>query len=245
MCSLLARSAPLSDTTPHGHRLHDYGASHLRAVLVAVIVAGGLLASDSLDAQSQQQILDRAAAWLEGTTIGGRQAGPPGRVGQQRRDADDAADCSGRTRRELTDAEVDELKGFLAKSVDQGGDAIFGNLIQLVLEREGQGRVQADLVRSDDRQLQPVLDGRSRVGQPHVAHHRSARRAIPAADRRRRRRAAPPRPRARARAALRMVPKIDRCRSAAFPTARRGRSRITTATRRSSSRPTPSCCCRR
>src|SRR5215207_11179580 len=34
---------------------------------------------------------------------------------------------------ELTDAEVDELKGFLAKFVDEGGDAIFGNLIQLAL----------------------------------------------------------------------------------------------------------------
>ena len=33
----------------------------------------------------------------------------------------------------LTDAEVDELKGFLARYVDQGGDAIVGNLVQLVL----------------------------------------------------------------------------------------------------------------
>ena len=112
-------------------------------------------------------------------------------------------------------------------------------------QREGQGRVQADLVRSDHRQLQPVLDGRSRVGQPHVAHHRSARRPVPAADRGG---AGAPRRRGRAAAharARRMVRKIDRCRSAAFPTARRERSRTTTATRRSSSRPTPSCCCRR
>ena len=145
----------------------------------------------------------------------------------------------------ITDAEVDELKGLLAKSVDQGGDAIFGNLIQHGAEREGQGRVQADLVRPDHRQLQPVLDGRSRVGQPHVAHHRSAGRPVPAAHRRRRRPAAPPPPRVRAREALRMVPKIARCRSAAFRTARRARSRTTTATRRSSSRPTPSCCCRK
>ena len=40
---------------------------------------------------------------------------------------------------ELTDAEVDELKGFLAKFVDQGGDAIFGNLIQLVLNAKDKG----------------------------------------------------------------------------------------------------------
>jgi hypothetical protein len=39
----------------------------------------------------------------------------------------------------LTDAEVDELKGFLAKSVDEGGDAIFGNLIQIVLNAKDRG----------------------------------------------------------------------------------------------------------
>ena len=46
--------------------------------------------------------------------------------------------------------------------------------------------------------------------------------------------------RARARAARRMVLKIDRCRSAASRTARREPAPITTATSRSSSRPTPS-----
>ena len=39
----------------------------------------------------------------------------------------------------LTDAEVDELKGFLAQSVDQGGDAIFGNLIQIALNAKDRG----------------------------------------------------------------------------------------------------------
>ena len=39
----------------------------------------------------------------------------------------------------LTDAEVDELKGFLAKYVDEGGDAIFGNLVQLVLNAKDKG----------------------------------------------------------------------------------------------------------
>ena len=39
----------------------------------------------------------------------------------------------------LTDAEVDELKGFLARYVDQGGDAIFGNLVQLVLNAKDKG----------------------------------------------------------------------------------------------------------
>jgi hypothetical protein len=39
----------------------------------------------------------------------------------------------------ITDAEVDELKAFLAKSVDQGGDAIFGNLVQMALDAKDKG----------------------------------------------------------------------------------------------------------
>jgi hypothetical protein len=66
------------------------------------------------------------------------------------------------------------MKQLAAQSVDQGGDAIFGNFIQQIPGREREGRLQADVVRSVDRQLQPVLDGRSRVGSPYVAHHRSA-----------------------------------------------------------------------
>jgi hypothetical protein len=39
----------------------------------------------------------------------------------------------------ITDAEVEELKSFLAKSVDEGGDAIFGNLVQLALNAKDKG----------------------------------------------------------------------------------------------------------
>jgi hypothetical protein len=39
----------------------------------------------------------------------------------------------------ITDAEVEELKSFLAKSVEEGGDAIFGNLIQLALNAKDKG----------------------------------------------------------------------------------------------------------
>ena len=35
---------------------------------------------------------------------------------------------------QLTDAEVEELKTLLARSVDQGGDAVFGNLVQIALD---------------------------------------------------------------------------------------------------------------
>jgi hypothetical protein len=40
----------------------------------------------------------------------------------------------------LTNAEVEELKQILAKFVDQGGDAIFGNIVQLALNAKDTGR---------------------------------------------------------------------------------------------------------
>jgi len=40
----------------------------------------------------------------------------------------------------LTDAEVQELRALVAKSVDQGGDAIFGSFIQLALDLKDTGK---------------------------------------------------------------------------------------------------------
>jgi hypothetical protein len=42
----------------------------------------------------------------------------------------------------ITDAEVEELKSFLAKSVDEGGDAIFGNLVQMALNAKDKGEFE-------------------------------------------------------------------------------------------------------
>jgi hypothetical protein len=39
----------------------------------------------------------------------------------------------------LTDAEVEELKGLVARYVDQGGDAVFGNFVQIALNMKEQG----------------------------------------------------------------------------------------------------------
>jgi hypothetical protein len=39
----------------------------------------------------------------------------------------------------LTDAEVNELKGLVAKYVDQGGDAVFGNFVQIALNMKEKG----------------------------------------------------------------------------------------------------------
>ena len=40
----------------------------------------------------------------------------------------------------LTDAEVQELRGLAARYVDQGGDAIFGDFVQLVLDAKTSGK---------------------------------------------------------------------------------------------------------
>jgi hypothetical protein len=113
--------------------------TRLCAVLFAMIAGGGSLATDALVAQSP--------ASKYSTTP------PPG--WKVPRLADGKPDLQGvwgnnavtpmtrpvqwKDKTELTDAEVDELKGFLAKFVDQGGDAIFGNLIQLVLNAKDKG----------------------------------------------------------------------------------------------------------
>src|SRR5438046_2173366 len=45
-----------------------------------------------------------------------------------------------RDKERLTDAEVEELKMLVAKSVDQSGDAIFGNLVQIALNAKSSGK---------------------------------------------------------------------------------------------------------
>jgi len=42
----------------------------------------------------------------------------------------------------LTDAEVQELKGLAAQAVDQGGDAIFGNFVQQLLDAKDKGKYE-------------------------------------------------------------------------------------------------------
>ena len=45
----------------------------------------------------------------------------------------------------LTNAEVEDLKATLAKFVDQGGDAIFGNVVQLALNAKDTGKFNRTL----------------------------------------------------------------------------------------------------
>src|SRR5688572_25405764 len=106
------------------------------AVLVAVTLAAGLVSVESLIAQSKYST-DPAAGYqvprlpdgkpdLQG--VWGNNGVTPMTRPTQWKD-----------RTTITDAEVEELKSFLATSVDEGGDAIFGNLVQLALNAKDQG----------------------------------------------------------------------------------------------------------
>ena len=80
----------------------------------------------------------------------------------------------------LTDAELTELKAIVAEVHRPGRRRDLPERHPAGARRQGEGQVRSDLLRPDHRQLQPVLDGRSRLGQPDIAHHRPAERPIPA-----------------------------------------------------------------
>ena len=145
----------------------------------------------------------------------------------------------------LTDAELQELKGLAAAAVDEGGDAIFGNFVQQLLDARDRG--EYDQVSYDpstgnynqfwmaDREwdnrtslITDPPDGQFPPLTPEAEARRAEARNAP------RRPAGPP-----------TAPKTGRSRSAVSRTARREPARTTTATSRSSSRPRRLCCIRR
>ena len=111
---------------------------NLHVVLVAFSFAAGVAGVASLGAQSASKYsTDPPAGWVVPRTADGK----PDLQGVWGNNAVTpmVRPTQWKDRTTITDAEVDELKGFLAKYVDQGGDAIFGNLIQIVLNAKDKG----------------------------------------------------------------------------------------------------------
>jgi hypothetical protein len=112
---------------------------HLHAVLVVVTLVAGSLVVVSLAAQST------------GTSSGAAPAG-----WKVARTADGHPDLQGvwgnnsvtpmtrptqwKDKAALSDAELEDLKQFTARFIDQGGDAIFGNFIELALDARDKGK---------------------------------------------------------------------------------------------------------
>jgi hypothetical protein len=98
------------------------------------------------------------AAAMAAATVAAQSAGPAGAAGNYKvpRTPDGHPDLQGvwgnnsvtpmtrptqwKDKATLTDAEVEELKGIIARYVDQGGDAIFGSVIQLALDAKDTGK---------------------------------------------------------------------------------------------------------
>jgi hypothetical protein len=104
---------------------------HVLAVLVAVVVAAGAVVAQSKYSTTPP------AGWQVPRT-------PDGKPDLQGVWGNNSVTPMARPRQwkdktELTDAEVDELKALAAKSVDQGGDAIFGNFVQQLLDARDRG----------------------------------------------------------------------------------------------------------
>jgi hypothetical protein len=109
---------------------------HLLALLAAGSVVAGSLVVVSLSAQSAAPAAG-AAAWQVPRT-------PDGRPDLQGVWGNNSVTPMTRPRQwkdkaSLTDAEVEEMKQLSARFVDQGGDAIFGNFIQQMLDARDQG----------------------------------------------------------------------------------------------------------
>ena len=112
---------------------------HLHAALVAAVLAAGSLVVVSLGAQSAAPPNDPApAGWKAPRTsegkpdlqgVWGNNSVTPMTRPKQWKD-----------KTTLTDAELNELKALAAAQVDEGGDAIFGNFVQQLLDAKERGK---------------------------------------------------------------------------------------------------------
>ena len=110
----------------------------LHALVATVVLVGGSIAAVIVTAQSNGATSDPAAtAWKVPRT-------PDGKPDLQGVWGNNSVTPMTRPRQwkdktSLTDAEVEELKRMAASTVDQGGDAIFGNFVQQLLDARDKG----------------------------------------------------------------------------------------------------------
>jgi len=110
---------------------------HVPAALVALSLAAGSLVVESVVAQSGKYSTTPPAGWQVPRT-------PDGKPDLQGVWGNNSVTPMTRPtqwkdKAELTDAEVEELKQMAARYVDQGGDAIFGNFVQMMLNAKDKG----------------------------------------------------------------------------------------------------------
>lgn len=113
------------------------GMKHLHAVLLASIGTAGLLAVDSVAARQSKYSTDPLPGYQAPRT-------PDGKPDLQGVWGNNSVTPMTRPtqwkdKAVLTDAEVEELKQLSARYVDQGGDAIFGNFVQMMLNAKDKG----------------------------------------------------------------------------------------------------------
>ncbi len=113
---------------------------HLLAAIGAALVAAGSLGLISLTAQSGSSDSAAPAGWKVPRT-------PDGRPDLQGVWGNNSVTPMTRPRQwkdkaTLTEAELTELKGLAAQSVDEGGDAIFGNFVQQLLDAKDRGKFE-------------------------------------------------------------------------------------------------------
>ena len=107
------------------------------AVLVCVLSAAGFLTVESVVAQHSKYSTDPAPGYQVPRT-------PDGKPDLQGVWGNNSVTPMTRPRQwkdkaTLTDAEIEELKTMAARSVDESGDAIFGNFVQQLLDARDKG----------------------------------------------------------------------------------------------------------